>query len=52
MEPNDHIVRYDLWCKKCIHFPADEQEDPCDECLSCPLNVNSRKPVRFEEKKD
>jgi len=50
MEQNEHIVRYDIWCKKCKHEKGRETEDPCDECLSYPVQINSRKPIKFEEK--
>ena len=45
----EHIVRFDEWCKDCKHYDTDETEDPCDECLRCPLNWDSRQPVMFEE---
>jgi len=47
-----HIVEFEDWCFKCKHYPVDETEDPCDECLRCPLNWNSRQPVMFEEARD
>lgn len=43
-------VRFDLYCKKCKHKDKKQTETPCDECLAEPANVNSRKPVKFEEK--
>lgn len=43
-------VRFDLYCKKCKHCDKKEDEEPCDECLSNPVNLYSHKPINFEEK--
>lgn len=43
-------VHFDQYCKKCKHEKNKEKEDPCDECLSEPVNLYSHKPVKFEEK--
>ena len=40
------------YCLKCRHWTNSETEDPCNECLSNPANLNSHKPVRFEEDPD
>lgn len=51
MRGNDQkIVQFDKYCKKCKHYEKDENEEPCDECLSHPTNVWSHKPMKFEEK--
>lgn len=42
-------VRFDIYCRKCIHFDKLEGEDPCFDCLDEPVNVYSRKPIRFVE---
>lgn len=44
-----HIVDYMLWCVKCKYGDCKETEDPCNECLSMPINYHSKKPVLFEE---
>lgn len=51
MEGDFKIVRFDEYCKKCKHKDKKEDETPCDECLDNPVNVDSHKPVKFEEKK-
>ena len=45
-------VYFDNFCALCKHKDLDEAEDPCDECLSEPVNEYSHKPVNFiaEEK--
>lgn len=43
-------VYYHEYCKKCRHEKAPETEEPCDECLSEPINWNTHKPVKYEEK--
>lgn len=45
-------VRYDLYCRKCVNWETDEQEEPCNECLTTPVNLYSKKPIRFEESTD
>lgn len=43
-------VYFNEYCSKCKHEKIEETEDPCDDCLANPANVNSHKPVRFKEK--
>ena len=43
-------VYFDQYCKKCMHEKVKEKEDPCEECLSEPVNLYSHKPDKFEEK--
>ena len=47
----EKIVDFCEYCGCCIHEKCDEHEDPCDECLSNPVNIWSHKPVKFIEKK-
>ena len=42
-------VYYDQYCKTCRHKECAEAEDPCHECLTECVNVNSHKPVRWEK---
>lgn len=46
--PNEKIVEFDKYCSKCKHKDKSEQEDPCFECLENPVNLGSRKPIKFE----
>lgn len=43
-------VYFYKYCKRCKYKNLREEEDPCNECLSNPLNVESHKPINFEEK--
>lgn len=45
-------VLFDVYCPRCEHFPKEELESPCYECLDEPVNEDSHKPVRFKEKED
>ena len=42
-------VYYNEHCYRCKNKNLLENEPPCDECLSEPINLYSHKPVRFEE---
>lgn len=50
MEILDKIVEFHEYCKKCEFFELNESEEPCNECLSNPVNQNSKKPVNYKEK--
>ena len=43
-------VYYKEYCKKCKYVKLKEHEDPCNDCLNHPYNINSHKPIRFEER--
>lgn len=49
---NDLLVYFGKYCKTCKHESLDENERPCDECLENPINLNSHKPVNYEDKND
>lgn len=42
-------VYFDQYCKTCKHKDVKDVDDPCDECLSNPINLYSHKPVKWEE---
>ncbi len=42
-------VNFEKYCKTCKYKNLDPGEDPCDGCLSEPMNVDSRKPVYWKE---
>ena len=44
------FVEFEKFCKTCKHKGKKESEQPCCECLDNPTNLNSHKPVRYEEK--
>ncbi len=47
MEINDKIVEFEKYCKKCEFRYCPQDMEPCDECLSNPVNENSKKPIKF-----
>lgn len=52
MEENMKLVEFDLYCPVCKHFSKDQNEEPCESCLSVPARANSHKPERWEEPND
>ena len=50
MQTETKIVRFDFYCNICANTKIAETEDPCNECLTNPININSHKPVNFEAK--
>ncbi len=49
MEENTKEVYFYKYCKSCKHYKLEESEDPCHTCLATAANVNSHKPVCYEE---
>lgn len=45
------LVYFDQYCETCRHRMVEETDPPCNECLENPANLNSHKPVKYEEKK-
>lgn len=49
----EKIVTYEIYCQKCKHYQEDES-DPKSRCWTCldePVNIDSRRPINFEEDK-
>ena len=44
-------VYFDKYCKTCKHEKLKETEEPCAECMGEPLNWNSHRPVKYDERK-
>lgn len=52
MEVNDlKIVFFYIYCPACKHLKVPGEKEPCATCLDEPVNMNSHKPVKFEEDK-
>lgn len=47
--PYKHVA-FDEWCNSCVHRNVEETEEPCNECLTNPVNLYSHKPVNYEKK--
>ena len=45
-------VYFEQYCHKCKWVNSDPADDPCDDCLSNPGNIDSHKPIHFEEKEE
>lgn len=43
-------VYFGDYCKTCKYEKNLESEDPCYDCLNEPVNEDSHKPIRWEEK--
>lgn len=50
MEYEYKEVEFWKYCEKCKHYEVEDVKDPCNDCLSEPVNLHSTKPVYFEEK--
>jgi hypothetical protein len=46
-DENLQEVYYDRYCKTCKHKKLPEEADPCDECLSNPVNYATHKPMNW-----
>lgn len=51
MDTQNKFVEYEKYCPKCKYFSLDDSDDPCNECLTVPVNEFSHKPINFEEQK-
>lgn len=49
MEITDKIVDFKKYCETCKYKDLKEVEDPCNECLDNPTNVNTHKPMYYKE---
>ena len=45
-------VNFHDYCPKCEYAKVDDIKDPCNMCLSIPMNENSEKPVNYVPRKD
>lgn len=48
----DKIVDFYKYCKQCMYYDYDADEEPCTKCLESPVNQDSHKPVLFKEKEE
>ena len=47
MQNHKKLVMFEEYCKKCVHADVPEVKDPCNQCLTHTVNVNSHKPVNY-----
>lgn len=50
-EQNPKEVFFYEYCEKCVNWKVPDGDDPCNECLGEPFNMNSHKPVYFKKNK-
>ena len=50
MQTETKIVSFGLYCQLCKNKLLTDTEDPCNDCLTRPVNIDSHKPINFEEK--
>lgn len=43
-------VDFFKYCPSCQHRDTPDVEEPCNECLTNPSNINSHRPVNYKEK--
>ena len=46
---NTKEVYFGKYCGKCKYRRRKENEEPCEECLTNPSNIDSHKPIKFEQ---
>lgn len=44
-------VYFHEYCQKCAYMSLEEAADPCNECLTQPINEDSHKPLYFKRMK-
>ena len=49
-ENREKFVNFRLYCPKCKHYEVAQDEEPCNECLENPVNIESEKPVKYAER--
>lgn len=52
MEIHELEVYFHEYCKTCKYKEVKDVKEPCNECLSNPVNIDSHKPVKWEAKDD
>ena len=43
-------VYFHEYCKTCKHKDVPEKDEPCDECMSEPVNMSTHRPVNYEKR--
>ena len=49
MEQSKKRIVSFLFCRHCVNKAKKESDEPCDDCLENPVNVDSRRPIHFED---
>lgn len=51
MEQIEKEVYFDKYCRTCEHKNLREDQEPCNECLTNPVNLYSHKPIKWKSEK-
>lgn len=51
MEDSYKEVYFNEYCPTCKYLKTNENDEPCEECLSSPVNLYSHKPINWKENK-
>ena len=46
----EKFVEFDKYCLTCEHSEIPNGEEPCEECLCTPTNIDSHKPINYKDK--
>lgn len=46
------IVEFDKYCQFCEHVHVLETNEPCNECLTYPVNEDTHRPINFIESEE
>ena len=49
---NYREVNFEKYCHECKYEKREGFKDPCDECLTFPINFCTDKPINFREKEN
>ena len=49
MESNHYMFVDFTMCKTCRHYKQNENGESCCECLDQPFNLNTKRPINWEE---
>lgn len=47
-DSDNQFVAFYKYCEKCKYEKLKDYEDPCEECLTSPVNLYTDKPVKFK----
>ena len=50
MRETNKVVFYEKYCPLCKYEDKTEKEEPCCDCLDCPVREDTHKPVKWEER--
>ena len=52
MENNMKIVNFVKYCKSCKYKELEENEEPCNSCLSVGARSYSERPIKWRDRKE